>query len=236
MHDGCSSTEGYWEDPAQVARFAEREADLRLSALQAAFADPARVRVLDLGCAGGRNAAFLAARGFDVHALDASAAMVAHTRARVAAVLGAPEADRRVQQGRMDDLGRYPAAHFDLVVALGIYHCARSGEEWRRAVAETVRVLAPAGLLLVSHFTPRTDIAGRGVEPVPGEPHLYRGFDSGLHYLLESGELDAAMASHGLRPEAASQTVARATEKGQRVTVNALYRRAPAAVTRAPET
>ena len=104
MPDEHTPRDEYWEDPAQVARFAEREADRRLAALLPSFPDPARTRVLDLGCAGGRNAALLALKGFDVHALDASAAMVAHTRERLAAVLGVAEAERRVRQGRMDDL------------------------------------------------------------------------------------------------------------------------------------
>ena len=43
------------------------------------YPDPSRVRVLDLGCAGGRNTVVLAERGFDLEALDASAAMVAKT-------------------------------------------------------------------------------------------------------------------------------------------------------------
>ena len=36
-------------------------------------------------------------------------------------------------------------ASFDLVVALGIYHNARSAEEWQAALAETARVLKPGG-------------------------------------------------------------------------------------------
>ncbi len=225
MQDGQSPAGDYWEDPAQVARFAKREADLRLVRLLPTFADPARTRVLDLGCAGGRNAALLAARGFDVHALDASAAMVTHTRERLAVVFGPAEAERRVRQGSMDDLSAYPAAYFDLVVAFGIYHCAHSGAEWHRAMEETTRVLKPAGLLLVGHFTPRTDLTGQGAQPVAGQPHLYRGFASGFHYLLEADELDVALAGYGFVPEEPPEVVTKTTEKGRRVTVNALYRK-----------
>ncbi len=146
----------FWESPENVARFAAREPDMRLMGLVPGFADPSVVRVLDLGCAGGRNADFLARRGFDVCAVDASEAMVAETRRRLASHLGDEQAERRVRVGRMDNLDWAPDASFELVVALGVYHCAQSFPEWDRALSETARVLAPRGKLLVSVFTPET--------------------------------------------------------------------------------
>ncbi len=218
-----------WEEPASVARFAGRDPDVRLLEILDAVIEPPAVRVLDLGCAAGRNTAVLAARGFDFHALDGSRAMIDHTRGRVAAVLGAAEAERRVHHGRMDDLGRFAAGSFDLVVALGVFHCAASADEWHRAVAEAVRVLAAGGRLLVAVFTPETDLHGTGIHPVPGEPHVYSGFSSGRTFLLDREDLDRAMADHGLEPEVPSRTVRVALEKGRRVVVNALYRKKNAA-------
>lgn len=213
----------FWEQPEQVEKFASREPDHRLVELAQGIADPGSTRVLDLGCAGGRNAAFLAEAGFDVHALDTSAAMVERTRDRLAGVLGREEAERRVRRGTMDDLGRFPDATFHLVVALGIYHNARSPEEWDRALAETSRVLRPGERLLVSNFTPRTRLRGLSPRPVQGLPHVYEGFPSGRVYLVEAGELDAAMARHGLVPERPTETVEVETDGGRRVTVNGLY-------------
>lgn len=43
---------------------------------------PARASILELGCGGGRDAARMAARGFDVDATDGSPAMAAKTRER----------------------------------------------------------------------------------------------------------------------------------------------------------
>ncbi len=225
-------TESIWEQPESVARFAGRDPDLRLlevldgyeiAGAPAKGGGPHDVRVLDLGCAGGRNSEVLARRGFDLHALDASRAMVAHTRRRLRPLLGEEQAERRVEYGRMDDLGAFADACFDLVVALGIYHNATNRGEWDSALAETARVLKVGGRLLVAIFTPQTDLTGKGVRPVPGEPHLYDGFPSGRCFLVDQETLDAEMGRFGFAPEVPSRTVRVDTNVGRRVVVNALY-------------
>ena len=213
----------FWERPQVVEQFASRAPDHRLVPLVEEYARPDLTRVLDLGCAGGRNTVLLAERGFDVWAVDASTAMVERTRARVAAVLGPDRALPRVQQARMDGLSTFADASFDLVVALGVYHAAESMAEWERSVAETARVLRPGGRVLVNHFTPEVDLTGEGVRPASGEPGVYEGLADGRGVLLEADALDAAMARHGLSPAMRSETVRVETERGRRVSVNALY-------------
>ncbi|UCH84160.1 MAG: methyltransferase domain-containing protein, partial [Candidatus Latescibacterota bacterium] len=107
----------FWEEQEQVERFAAREPDRRLLALIEQYDNPGSIRVLDIGCAGGRNTEPLAARGFDVFAVDMSRAMVERTRDRVAAFLGPEEAGRRIRVGRMEDLSPFQSNHFHLVVA-----------------------------------------------------------------------------------------------------------------------
>ncbi len=214
----------FWDSPENVERFAAREPDVRLMELVRGFSDPARVRVLDVGCAAGRNTVALAERGFAVEALDGSAAMVARTRERVAAILGEDEAARRVRVGRMDDLSRFGDGAFDLVVALGIYHCAGSRAEWDRALGESARVLEPGGRLLVSVFTPETDLTGGGIRAIPGEPGVYEGFDSGgRHVLVHADELDFEMARFGLTPAEPTRTARPKVATGRRVSANGLY-------------
>lgn len=213
----------FWEDPERVERFASRPADHRLEALVGTYEDPFHVRVLDLGCAGGRNTELLAGLGFDVRALDASSAMVERTRERLVGLVGASEAAQRVVVGRMDDLSRYADASFDLVVALGILHSAASEAEWDRTASEVARVLRPGGRLLFNQFTPEVDLTGTGVRPVAGEPDVYEGFPSGRVVLLEAEALDRRWAGHGLFPVVASETVRAEVDGGRRVSVNALY-------------
>jgi SAM-dependent methyltransferase len=217
-------SEAFWEESDQVERFAAREPDLRLRALAAQWTSPSTVRVLDLGCAAGRNAVYLAQLGCIVWAVDSSRAMVDRTRSRLAAILGPEEPERRVRVGPMDDLGWAPSQSFDLVVALGILHCAQAAGEWNRAVSETVRVLRPGGQLLVSAFTPETDLDGTGIRPVPDETHVYLGFPGGRRsYLLDAPSLDASLARHGLQPVVPTETVRRADGTSRRVSANGLY-------------
>lgn len=217
-------TPSFWEDAERVEMFAERDPDRRLLSLVESYPDPQATRVLDIGCAGGRNTVVLAERGFDVHAMDSSSAMVEKTRERVAAILGEREAERRVRVGHMEDLSDLGSESFQLVVALGVFHNATSRRQWDRALAETTRVLIPGGRLLVSSFSPRSD-PGAGLHPVAGEAHVYEGFDAGPLFLLEADELDSEMARHDLISVVPTETVVAPTDTGRRVTVNGLYRK-----------
>jgi SAM-dependent methyltransferase len=212
-----------WERAATVERFAAREPDLRLMEILDKVGEPVELRVLDLGCAAGRNTAILAGRGFDFRALDSSRSMINHTRKRVAPILGEREAERRVRLGKMDDLSCFADSAFDLVAALGIFHCASSHREWSLALDESARVITPGGLLLVAVFTPETDLHGTGVHAIPGEPHVYSGFSSGRTYLVDAPALDSELARRALRPVVPSETVRVELDKGRRVVVNALY-------------
>ncbi|MEN8149437.1 MAG: class I SAM-dependent methyltransferase, partial [Planctomycetota bacterium] len=110
----------FWERPETVDRFAGRDPDHRLRELVGEYPEPRKARILDLGCAGGRNTVYLAGLGFDVIAIDSSVAMVTETRRRLAAVVSSEEAELRVRMARMDDLSLLLDGTVDFVVALGI--------------------------------------------------------------------------------------------------------------------
>ena len=108
-------------------------------------------RVLDLGCGIGRLAIALAPHAAEVVGVDVSPGMVRQAEQR------AGDAARfAVANGR--DLGEWPDARFDLVVAADSFpYLVRAGivEE---QVAEIARVLVPGGELLVFNWSYRGDL------------------------------------------------------------------------------
>ncbi|MFO8150381.1 MAG: class I SAM-dependent methyltransferase [Trueperaceae bacterium] len=233
-----------WDDPDTVAFFASRPPDHRLVALVEAGGLPCGARVLDLGCAGGRNTAYLTGLDVEAVAVDAEPAMVAATRARVAPFVGPEEAARRVRVGRFDALAELEDEGFELVLALGVLQNATGDAEFTRGVRELARVLRPGGTALVAHFSPASRPPDRALARVAGAAHAYRGFfgeDPELPMVLhDAGELDAAFAAAGLTPVVPSDTVIapaagdgshrdarRRAAGGTRVTINAHYRKPP---------
>ncbi len=213
----------YWSDPERVERFAGREPDQRLVELIGDYPNPAAVRVLDLGCAGGRNTRLLVERGFNTMAVDIAGAMVERTRGRVLGLCGVLEAERRVRIGPMDDLRWAADASFDLIVALGIYQQAADEAEWGRALAETARVLKPAGRVLAAVFSPGTILQGERFERVAGTRFVHRHPGGETMCFVEPDELDAEMAQHHLHPVVATERIVKTDGDDRRVTANGLY-------------
>jgi len=215
----------FWEEQEQVERFAAREPDHRLVELLESFDEPQQTRVLDLGCAAGRNTVLLARLGFDFYALDNSVSMIEKTRERVARIRGSSAANERVRAGVMEDLSEFTDRFFHLVVSLGVYHQAGSLDQWQRALDETSRVLAPNGLLLSASFSPASQPRGEPLSPVRDGRHMYAGFHAGPLCMVDAADLDNAMVRRGLLPEVPTETVRVPTDEGYRVTVNGLYRK-----------
>ena len=230
-----------WDDPDTVAFFRDRPPDHRVVALLESGTLPCGARVLDLGCAAGRNAGYLTEREVEVLAVDASAAMVVATRARLARTLGAAEAERRVRHDRVDALVDLPDASFDLVLALGVLQHAGGEAAFDAAVGTIARVVRPNADVLVAHFAPSSRPGGRELTPVVGANHEFVGWggreDGAVMVLHEPDALDAAFAAHGLTPAEPTVRVERRTGPddrgaasephpawGLRVTVNARYR------------
>lgn len=116
-------------------------------------------RALDLACGEGRNAIWLAERGWQVTGVDFS--QVAIDRARELAGERGVEADFR----RVDLLSWEPdPAAFDLVVA---FYMQLFAPERARVLAAGVRALAPGGtLLVVAHDLDNLE-HGWGGPPMP---------------------------------------------------------------------
>ncbi|MGI9022647.1 MAG: class I SAM-dependent methyltransferase [Acidimicrobiales bacterium] len=142
--------EGY--DRRHVARFAEAEATAAVLAelATAAAADGTRpARVLELGIGTGRLALPLAARGIEVHGIDASAAMVARLREKP----GGQEIP--VVVGDFADVGSLVAGGYDLAfVAFNSLFELPDQATQCRCVAGAAGRLALGGRLVIEALAP----------------------------------------------------------------------------------
>jgi D-aspartate ligase len=171
---------------------------------------PDGARVLEVGAGAGLTSVALAGRGYQVTAVDASAAMTETIRRRAAEAAVAS----RLQLS-LGDAHRLPFSCrvFSLVVALGVIPWLHSPE---RAAREMARVLAPGGYLVVSadNRARLTDLLDPRRSPVTGPLRRtaksalaatgrWRPAGNGaLATFHRRGELDHILAGAGLEPVA----------------------------------
>jgi SAM-dependent methyltransferase len=174
-----------WSAPGTVAGFARGLPNEVLMRVAASERD--RVRnglAIDIGCGAARNAVALAQAGWRVMGTDLSAPMLTAARDRVAAE--APEARAWFALAPMDAL---PIATDcgDLVIAHGIWNLARSGQEFRCAVAEAARVARRGAPLFVFTFSRNTFPAE--TRPVGGETFVFTEFSGQPQCFLTAEQL-----------------------------------------------
>lgn len=112
--------------------------------IAASFGPPGGATVVDAGCGSGTKSLELARRGYRVHAIDFSAAILEQARAEIAAQGLAPS----VELAREDLTAiSLPDGSVHLAVCWGVLmHVPDVGA----AVAELARIMAPGGKLVVS--------------------------------------------------------------------------------------
>ncbi|WP_369184282.1 class I SAM-dependent methyltransferase [Streptomyces sp. Y1] len=177
--DGREFWDGFYADRSRPVPFFAAKPDEHLAGyVEGGTIAPGRA--LDLGCGPGRNALYLASRGFEVDAVDLSPVAVAWARDR------AREAGADVRFLCGDAFARAGgelAGPYDLVVDSGCFHhLAPHRRVGYLALLE--RVLAPGGVLSLTCFA--AGEGGMGSEL--GDADLYRAgsLQGGLAYSPEA--------------------------------------------------
>ena len=160
---------------------------------------PRASRILDLGCGGGRNLAFLRTHGHAVVGLDASRGVLRRSAAKVGAsglvlgdLVGLPFRDRA----------------FDAVHCMATLHHLPSEDERRQTVLEVARVLRPGGLVLfgvwaleADRFRAILEEQGRRVDGRAADVRVPWRRSDGLvvqrfYHLFHAGELEGLIAAN----------------------------------------
>ena len=136
--------------------------------------------LLDIGCGAGRNAVPLASMGWAVVGTDLSPAML-----KAAAERDSGQRLRLLRAG-MDALP-IRSRSIDFIIAHGIWNLARSGHEFRLAIAEAARVAGRGAALFVFTFSRHTLPASAA--PIAGESFVYTDFSGAPQCFLTETQL-----------------------------------------------
>jgi SAM-dependent methyltransferase len=183
-----------WSAPGTVAGFSRSAPNAVLMAYANRQRHRSTTRVLDIGCGAGRNAVPLAASGMPVIGTDLSWPMLCAAADRGAG------ANLRLVLAPMDVLP-VGTGTVDLVIAHGIWNLARSGLEFRRAIAEGARVASAGAALFVFTFSRRT--LPSSAMPVGGETFVFTEFSGSPQVFLTENQLLEELGAVGFNPDPA---------------------------------
>ena len=188
-------SESTWDAPTTVAGFATAAPNAVLIAYagrQLNVHGPGSL--LDIGCGAGRNAVPLARMGWDVVGTDLSPSMLKAAAAR--------EGGQRLRllRSAMDALP-IRSRSTDLIIAHGIWNLARSGHEFRLAIAEAARVAGRGAALFVFTFSRHTLPAS--AVPIAGESFVYTDFSGAPQCFLTETQLLEELRAVGFLPDPA---------------------------------
>lgn len=182
-----------WSTPDTVAGFAKSAPNhVLMQYAERQKKRTASARALDLGCGAGRNAVPLAQMGWDVVGTDLSWPMLHAASER--------GGDRRLHLV-LAPMHAVPVRSgcVDLIVAHGIWNLARSGTEFRQAVAEAARVARKGAALFIFTFSRNT--LPPSAEPVAGEAFVFTQFSGAPQCFLTKPQLLAELRAAGFAPD-----------------------------------
>lgn len=150
--------------------------------------------VLDIGCGAGRNAVPLARMGWDVVGADLSPSMLKAAAERHGGQR------LRLLRSAMDALP-IRSRSIDFIIAHGVWNLARSGHEFRLAIAEAARVSGRGAALFVFTFSRHT--LSDSAVPIAGESFVYTEFSGAPQCFLTEAQLLEELRAVGLLPDPA---------------------------------
>ena len=187
------SVESAWDAPSMVAGFATAAPNAALVEFAGRqLSGSGRGSLLDIGCGAGRNAVPLARMGWNVVGTDLSPSMLKAAAAR--------DGGQRLRllRSAMDVLP-IRSRSTDFIIAHGIWNLARSGHEFRLAIAEAARVAGRRAALFVFTFSRHT--LPDSAVPIAGESFVYTDFSGAPQCFLTETQLLEELRAAGFLPD-----------------------------------
>ena len=151
-----------WQDPEIAKRWAERPPIPEVIEMADRLESENRRRVLDVGCGLGRHTVYLAARGFQVTAIDHAPAALSACREN----LQQAGLEATVLPMEMTELS-FPDGSFDGVISTQVIHHARKAVI-AEIIARLTQQLSTHGYFVWAMPTPDHFDCGKGEEIEPG--------------------------------------------------------------------
>jgi tellurite methyltransferase len=138
------------------------------------------MRVVDMGCGGGRNLVYLLRSGFEVYGVDADPAAIQSLQ-RLASRLAPHLPSDNFRVGSIEE-ATFPEASADVVLSSAVLHFARDDAHFDAMLGGTWRVLKPGGLF----FCRLASSIGMEAQLVPIEGRRHRLPDGSDRYLVDA--------------------------------------------------
>lgn len=213
------SEEEYWNDSEIVSFFSKCPPPEYWVEFFDGIENKKNIKVLDMGCGGGRNTLFLLKKGFDVSSCDLHVEMVKETRRRVKDLLPSCEVQDKIIQGNMLDLP-YEDGEFDIILSNGIFHNVSCKNEFEIAINEASRVLKKNGLICLNMFT--ADIVDDSLIE-SGSESIYITLNNIDMMLIHSEEIMDKLREYSIEPFADIKKYNREVFTGERSVLRGIF-------------
>jgi ubiquinone/menaquinone biosynthesis C-methylase UbiE len=149
----------YWNDKKVVKEFSEYQYPLYWKEFLNSLNGKENLKLLDLGCGGGRNSCLALELGYDVWACDVHQEMVNATKNKFSSYnITEREVNSRVIKASFTSLP-FKDNDFDIVISSGVFHNGDDIEILKKGFQEAARILKTNGFLCLNIF-----IAGDSAE------------------------------------------------------------------------
>lgn len=207
--DSAKCEDAFWEE--QASFFSGKAPCVHIVGALKKIDGGDECHLLDVGCGGGRNLMPAIEGGFDIYGVDSSESMLKETHKKLEKYFSLEEIESKIQKMDILEISNI-AKKFNVIIASGVIHQARSREELRKIICMLTNLIEKDGVLIGNVFT--SDEIDQDMNYLGDDVYITR---EGLYMTLVSHKefLDVCM-EHGLYPVCAPSEEVKDVGTGKR--------------------